>query len=745
MAMSKSRFIPVLGFLFFVLIVAGLLAFFLQTPEDDTELGKNYQKPARTVKRAAKVKLGRASAIEKSTRKKAPKSSARKLDKAPMIDSSGGPEFTVRTGQEGRRTVKKRAQPGVSEAPVAVKQKTGLRGRVVNSQKSPIANAKISVQGRRKLSGIAHTMGHFPGASKNKKGAGPGTSTDADGRFELKGLDPGQSYTVHIEAGAGYMETSHRVPTLRPSEIVNGGDFLVEKAGRISGIVVDPAGQPVAGARVRLQTARSSEQFSFLGDEDDDEEGGGGKKVVRRAIIIAESDENGSITTFSNGIEGKRTDEEGRFTFDNLKPEKYTVRGSKKGFRRAQVANIGVAESQHVQNVRLALTVAGKITVLVKNADGQAVSGASVQVTAGMRFLIGGMLNGRKAGVKTDNNGYAHFEKLGQTRYNVIANADGYAEGTVKVEFNKGQEEITTEITLKEGIRLVGRLLKGEDQTALGAAAIYLRAVARPGTRNLRPSMPVIVTTDKEGRFKSKALNPGTYDVTFQSRGLRTEVKRVALTLENPIHDFGDINLRPLLDLEVRVLDGQGKPVEGATVRVNQGPMGYTASRKKSNDGEEVELEITIGDGMSSKTTNEHGVAVLNNSAPGLVSVQVQKDGYPDGFLEDIAISEDRGPARVVVHLTGSGRIEGSVVKNDQSRAGGVTVFLFRKGHRWPVATVKSDADGVYTFAKVATGSYILRVQNMLPLSKAETKFLELRGNETLREDLTLARSDGNK
>ncbi|MDF1667615.1 MAG: carboxypeptidase regulatory-like domain-containing protein, partial [Planctomycetota bacterium] len=376
------------------------------------------------------------------------------------------------------------------------------------------------------------------------------------------------------------------------------------------------------------------------------------------------------------------------------------------------------------------------------------VAGASVQAKPHSGMMFGSMFVGqKKSGIQTDNNGYAFLENLSQNKYRVVASAEGYADSFSIVEFKKGEEEAETTVTMKEGTRIIGRVLRAKDQTPVTGAVVFVRKLEKNKARRGPPEIPSLIQTEKEGRFKSKALNPGTYQINVSAEGLQSFIKTVTVSLDKKIEDLGDLSLEPLQSLEVTVLDIEGKPLVGARVRVNQEAQGMRirASSSGSESGEQEEdVDISIGGMDSEKTTNDQGVVVLKSVSPGKVSLHVTIDGQPDGFLEDVPVTAGAGLSRATVRLMKSGKIEGSVTGVAGSPGGNLTVYLFRKGHKWPITTAKSDADGNYVFSKVCPGSYLLRVNNMLPLSAGE-KFIDLRSEETLREDLVAPAPKGEK
>ena len=115
-----------------------------------------------------------------------------------------------------------------------------IRGRVVAGDTGrPLRRAQITL--------TAPELGGLPRA----------TSTDVQGRYELKDLPPGR-YTVSVSR-SGYL--AMRYGQRRPNEparplqvgdgqIVESVDFSLPRSGSITGHILDDAGEPMAGAIV---------------------------------------------------------------------------------------------------------------------------------------------------------------------------------------------------------------------------------------------------------------------------------------------------------------------------------------------------------------------------------------------------------------------------------------------------------------------------------------------------------------
>jgi hypothetical protein len=119
--------------------------------------------------------------------------------------------------------------------------KTGaITGRVVNESGQPLPNAAVLIR----AFGVT--------------GPGRTATTDSEGAFQVTGLDP-VAYTMWASVPA-YTQPP-RDPDNTQASYYRVGDsvtLVLIKGGVITGTVTTPAGEPVVGARIRVQTIRDA-------------------------------------------------------------------------------------------------------------------------------------------------------------------------------------------------------------------------------------------------------------------------------------------------------------------------------------------------------------------------------------------------------------------------------------------------------------------------------------------------------
>lgn len=96
-------------------------------------------------------------------------------------------------------------------------------------------------------------------------------ATDADGRYRLSGLKPGDSYSVEVEPPFPALDASWRhqwphvvkLPETAPDELALPEMNLVALTQSLAGVVVDPDGRPVVGARVTAMRRKNGGAINY--------------------------------------------------------------------------------------------------------------------------------------------------------------------------------------------------------------------------------------------------------------------------------------------------------------------------------------------------------------------------------------------------------------------------------------------------------------------------------------------------
>ena len=414
-----------------------------------------------------------------------------------------------------------------------VRLDTGVRlfGRVLDVEQRPVEGATLRVtdSGRATLvEGVAEPT------------AVAEVVTDAEGRYEIPHLGRSQ-YTVRIEA-TGYAALESVISFMIQGKAGQWEqDYLIEQADRVlAGSALGPSGAGVAGAKIKL---------------------------IRRVP--------NSNTYYA--LE-QLTDADGRFRFESMADGRYELSVESAGWYLPKRKKLECRED-HVIRLQPAIVVHGQLSVsgemprvFTVNALPDARTGARV---------LEGKERSRTFEV-SDGSGRFSYDGLRPGTYRLEVQAPGYAV-TASQDLVLGSEtpEVEVVIPLRAGGTIVGRV---SDQRA--GVLIELRDgdwVPNNALEFAFPSRPVhglVTRTDASGAFRLQHVPAGRYVLTAKGLGLPdTHVRDVELG-DGDLVDLGVVRRQPGGVVAGTVLDAQGNPAGGASVKL---------------DGETMHRQVTAG------------------------------------------------------------------------------------------------------------------------------------------------------
>ncbi len=173
-----------------------------------------------------------------------------------------------------------------------------------------------------------------------------------DGRFELRGFDPG-TYALRVSA-AGFAPTISDTFTVIADQTTPPLTIRLQKGGKIEGRVVDAAGAPVAGARV------ATHDTNFSNSQAD--------RIFQDLLAPTVTEKNTSSNV------------EGYFTLDQLAAGAYLIEVSHPRYTTEMVTNLNLGEGQSLKAGNIALSAGGSVSGTVRDASGQPVVRGIVQL-----------------------------------------------------------------------------------------------------------------------------------------------------------------------------------------------------------------------------------------------------------------------------------------------------------------------------------------------------------------------------
>lgn len=139
-----------------------------------------------------------------------------------------------------------------------------LFGTLVTISSVPAEVMQLSITGRviDKLNGlpVANISVSSGGGSKKVSAV-----TDADGRYELRGVSSDASFLYTSRSG-GFLEQIRKLHASSAGQRISGFDFQLEKGLSLRGRVLDPAGKPLSGVIINaIAAGYPNEEFGIVG------------------------------------------------------------------------------------------------------------------------------------------------------------------------------------------------------------------------------------------------------------------------------------------------------------------------------------------------------------------------------------------------------------------------------------------------------------------------------------------------
>ncbi len=414
--------------------------------------------------------------------------------------------------------------------------------------------------------------------------------TGSDGVTTLRGVEFG---------GDGVTVTADAHETLS-SDIQAGDDpaatvkktFALGPGAELAGIVVDPAGKPLADAFVEVEAGKhrhemvssdahgawsvtalgpgtylvraSSPIYTTAPDVRVESDGVHGRKGIVlhvatggsiSGIVVDASGKPVAAVDVSVGPKTATTDERGKFIALGLDPDAYDV---------AAATKLEGSPSQHVKleknghaDVRLELRPSS-IAGIVVNARGEPVSNVRV--------------SGRSAdprgygGDSSDDYGHFDFGGLPPGDYDVTAERDGQVRGAKVAPVRVATGTRNVRLVVLDLASITGRVIVD------GKPAPYFGFTVTDTPDSVRFDHPQPVR-DPSARFEQRGLTPGTWAVVIVGPGFAKKTIENIVVADGQAVDLGDIVVTHGDSVRGHVFDTSGIPVAGATVTISGGGL----------------------------------------------------------------------------------------------------------------------------------------------------------------------------
>lgn len=549
-----------------------------------------------------------------------------------------------------------RLQAGAAPAQVTVVLRRGLvlTGRVRDAERRPIAGAEVRLlrvsDVRAGRGGARFMLGRF-----DLEGARPERTSGPDGRFEWRGLTPGD-YTLTV-THPGYARQVvdpiklAREPALEPL------DVALTAGATLSGFVRDSQGQGVEGVGVSARRAGEAASLRLGLIMSREPTGPDGAFLIEGVVAGASYDlvllgvfpplpSASGVTAPADGI-------------DLRVPGRGRIRGT------VSDAQSGQPVSDFAVSYHPARQAGGRM--LVRFSDGRGGPGQAHDVHA--------------------DDGRFTLEDVSAGTWDVEVRAAGYPPARVAgVTVEEGADTPDVDVRLTRGAAVSGRVLEAASGRPVAEASV--RAEVQGGGGFFRPtSTTAEAVSDGDGRFRIDGLEPGTWLVTA-THAEWSEASR-SLTVGDDGLEGVELRLGRGATLAGLVTAG-GRPLSGAEVAL--APSGDDA--RFAPPAEDV--------------SDETGRFAFERLAPGRYAVSATHGTRSSAPLE-VLLAAGQARDDVRLELSGGARVTGRVTGLPDERLSGVHVSAM--GGDDYSASTRTGPAGAFEFAGVPAGPLALRAR----------------------------------
>jgi protocatechuate 3,4-dioxygenase beta subunit len=566
--------------------------------------------------------------------------------------------YTVRASKTDYLPV---AMPGIvagtsspGSVAIALQKAASVGGRVTDESGAAVAGARVRFA---RDSNLRALIRGGPAAFLGR----PGVTSGPDGAFRIRGLAAEKNLTLEA-AKPGYVTAKRHGVTLKAGESIKDIALVVKRGLEARGRVVDSAGQPIAGAEIRLSRA----------------ERGGARFMFQLGGMNREKPDS------TSGADGS-------FRVAGLEPGEYALAVSRDGYAPKRVPAASVAEKDPNDWPPIVLAAGVPIAGVVRSSKGDPIVGAEV-----LAFAEGTSRNAR-----SDPEGRFRLDGFGGDRPVMInVRADGY--GALQRRVTPSPEEIV--LVLKTSGTIRGRV----EDAATNRPVIDFTASYTESQGGFGGGMRIMISQGEseksfqsaDGSFELPNVPPGKWNVRATSPGYRpAEVSGIEIA-EGETKEGVVVGLKKGGVISGRVLDPRrGTGVPNASVSWSEG------SGASSMPPGMALLSRLDGGATTAVATEADGRFRFEGLPAGKITLSAE---HPD-FLEVSKQVELDDEASVDLTLGLGGSIAGTVVAKDGRTAiPGAEVLLREQGSAFMGNddSARADASGNFVFEHLKAGRY---------------------------------------
>ena len=554
-----------------------------------------------------------------------------------------------------------------------------VHGQVVDRRGEPVPGARVVASSQLGLPLDLSTKEQFPWFQRMQ------AVCDAQGRFELEGVEPGAlQVLVRAPGFAPLTKSGLGIPKSGEHELE---PLVLARGAILSGIVVDPDGRPVAGAEIQRRDPAEERPFLVMG--------------AREAAAV--------------------TGPDGRFRLDELAcgAWRFLVHSE----RHPDLVVEGLADEPGVEKsgLRWQLVPGATITGTVQGVPESERDGLEVRAQRAGSSELFGLGGARIAPVDRSGRfevagldvGQAYELEARRTR----SGSDGFWERSRSAAANANAGDTGVVLQYQPEAALLFSVVDGKTGQPLEKLEVESGS---DWSQPLRDEDGNARTFFPGGAVRIGGLRPGRADervrLSVRATGYGEFSREDIAVRAGQELDLGVVRLEPVPVVRVRVLDAaDGKPVADALVRMekDQGDM-RSMRRTLSFSDEGSDDHVEFGENRSART-DEEGWAELTSYEGEKVKLSARATGYAP--VERGGLELPRGDSIEQELRLGLG---GSVTVHVQD-ADGRPLAGAKVEHRAPTAEnimilggggpgTMTDSEGLAVFENLEPGSHSFRL-----------------------------------
>jgi Carboxypeptidase regulatory-like domain len=547
-----------------------------------------------------------------------------------------------------------------------------ITGIVLNDEDdSPIKGARVNLTG----DGMGALM---------RLGRGGTKRTDEEGRFSLTTSLHDSGLKVGVNA-KGFSSFESEPIALREGEVTKDIEVRMLRGRSIQGIVMDEDDQPAPGVWVI------------------------GKYSGNIMEISAKMAQSGDDMV-------QKTDDEGRFSIDNLPPDNYEILAARDKNPMAimfskDTTKVKLTGREDVTDVVLHIKkepeMNGYLRGIVVDSEGEPLSGITIVANGiqpgmmdfeNMRYMQGNAI--------TVRSGTFEIKKLKEGKYTVMV-FQGRQQRVSYSNVEVPQDNYKIQLEANGGI--AGKVVDPE-----GQPVTQFRATAN-STENT--GMPFNPSKKKEGQFYSSKdgsfelteLNPGSYRIEVSSEHFAPRTSETIEVEGGKVTEGIVIHLSGGGAVQLHIVSKKDKsPIEGVSVQTGSGDM-MAAISNIWGGGERVR--------PSGPSTDDQGYCTLKHLAAGNITITLTHEKCAPAQVEaEIEIGKT---TEIEVVLSQGGMIDGYVKNTEGVGLAGETINIMPANPSMTAADgggmEKTDANGYYSCKNLPPGTYSV-LRNMMSI-----------------------------